>query len=392
MPSASFNPSVRSLDLPPIPMVHNWAASYDGAKGPSLDLSQAVPGYAPPQDLLYWLSEAAGSPSFTGYGPIEGEPALRSAYADHVSTLYEGDIGADQTHITSGCNQAFIATVMAIASAGDSILLSNPFYFNHSTTLSMLGIQCKNFDLQESDGFIPTLDALSAALDPTVKAVMLVSPNNPTGAVYPADWLQAAFELCRARGIWLVLDETYRDFLPLSMDRPHSLFKNPDWSENFIQLYSFSKSFCIPGHRLGAVIAGTDAVSEIAKVMDNLQICAPRPPQAAVAKALPSLDDWRHQNRLEIAARAATLTDVMAPLANFRIASIGAYFSYIRHEFDGISSLEIAKKLSQHYGVTALPGTFFGTNQTQYLRFAFANVDQDKLKVLTDRLSAFKAD
>lgn len=390
MPAASFNSAVQSLDLPPIPMVHQWASTYDGTKGPSLDLSQAVPGYAPPQILLDWLGEASASPKYTGYGPIEGEPTLRSAYAAHVSEVYGRDIGSSQIHITSGCNQAFIATVMAIAGAGDSVLLSNPFYFNHATTLSMLGIHCKSFDLLERNGFIPTLEDLEAALDPSVKAVMLVSPNNPTGAIYPADWLQSAFELCRKKGVWLILDETYRDFLPLDMAQPHPLFQNQDWSENFIQLYSFSKSFCIPGHRLGAVIAGEKAVLEIAKVMDNLQICAPRPPQIAIAKALPQLGDWRHQNRLEIAARAATLETVMAPLDKFHIASIGSYFSYIRHGFDGVSAIEIAQQLSQQYGVTPLPGTFFGADQAQYLRFAFANVDQTSLKLLTDRLGSFQ--
>src|SRR5690606_22745355 len=127
---------------------------------------------------------------------------------------------------------------------------------------------------------------------------------NPTGATYPAGLLGELFELCRRHGLWMIVDETYRDFLPLDGGPPHGLFAIPGWQDNLIGLYSFSKSFCIPGHRVGAVSAGKEVVTQIAKVMDNLQICAPRPPQAALAKAIPALGDWRRGNALEITARA----------------------------------------------------------------------------------------
>nr|WP_234397623.1 aminotransferase [Sneathiella glossodoripedis] len=325
----------------------------------------------------------------TGYGPIEGEPILRHAYCEHVGGLYESKLKPEQIQITSGCNQAFIASVMAIAGAGDSVLVSNPFYFNHATTLAMLGITCKEFDLRAENGFLPDVEDIRQKIDPSVKAVLLVSPNNPTGAVYPPNLLDAIFELCREFGIWLILDETYRDFLPLGQKQPHSIFGIQDWQENFIQLYSFSKSFCIPGHRLGAITTGEQTVVQIAKVMDNLQICAPRPPQEAIAYAIPRLGSWQADNRREIATRADTLKTTLSPLENWQISSIGAYFSYIKHGFDGVSSEIVARELGQNMGISVLPGTFFGSNQEQYLRFAFANVDCDKIQLLGSRLAEF---
>ena len=89
-----------------------------------------------------------------------------------------------------------------------------------------------------------------------MRAVVLISPNNPTGAVYPPEIVRAIFQVCRERGVALVLDETYRDFLSDAGAKPHGLFDEPDWRDTLVELYSFSKSFCIPGHRLGAVIAG----------------------------------------------------------------------------------------------------------------------------------------
>ena len=121
-----FNPLIAKLSPPPVPSVLAWAKDYDGARGPLIDLSQAVPGYPAHPDMLTWLGEAAASPAFTGYGAIEGEDVLRSAYAQHVSGLYDAKIGRENIHITSGCNQAFICTAMAIAGAGDTILMTNP--------------------------------------------------------------------------------------------------------------------------------------------------------------------------------------------------------------------------------------------------------------------------
>ena len=95
-----FNPLIARLSPPPIPSVLAWAKAYDGARGPLIDLSQAVPGYPPHPDMLKWLGEAASSPAYTGYGAIEGEAVLRSAYAEHVSKVYGAKIVAETTSMS----------------------------------------------------------------------------------------------------------------------------------------------------------------------------------------------------------------------------------------------------------------------------------------------------
>jgi aspartate/methionine/tyrosine aminotransferase len=275
MTAALLNPLVTRLSPPPIPAVQAWGRSYAGGHGPLIDLSQAVPGYPPHPDMLRWLGEAASSAAYANYGPIEGETILRDAYAAHVSELYGAAISGHNIHITSGCNQAFICAAMVVAEAGETVLVSDPFYFNHETTLSMLGIKTGFVACDAENGFVPTVEAVEKALVPGVRALALVTPNNPTGAVYSPERLKAIFAACRKHGIWLILDETYRDFLADGAGAPHGLFNESSWEDNLIQLYSFSKSFCIPGHRLGSVTAGETVVTEIAKIMDNLQICAP---------------------------------------------------------------------------------------------------------------------
>lgn len=382
-----FNPVISALSLPPIPAVKAWAQAYDGAYGPLIDLSQAVPGYPPHDEMLRLLGEAASSRDYAGYGAIEGVDALREAYAKHVSGLYRAEIKAAQVQITAGCNQAFIAAVMALAGAGDTVMLSNPLYFNHETSLAMLGIQMEMMPCRAQNGFVPDPAELKQRLHKGVKALALVTPNNPTGAVYSPDVLKELYEICRDNGTWLILDETYRDFLEDAEASPHQLFDEADWNDNLIQLYSFSKSFCIPGHRLGAIIAAENVIYEIAKIMDNLQICAPQPPQAAVAQAIEPLTAWRNENRREIARRAQALRVAICRMEGWEAISVGAYFAFVRHPFANVESAEVSEKLARTCGVVTIPGAYFGEGQQDFLRFAFANVDADTIALLPERVA-----
>ncbi|MBK0019947.1 aminotransferase [Ochrobactrum sp. S46] len=385
-----INPLIDKLSAPPIPAVQAWARQYDGAHGPLIDLSQAVPGYPPHPDMLRFLGEAASSVAYAGYGPIEGETVLREAYARHVGNLYGAEIKAGNIHITSGCNQAFIAAIMCVAQSGDTVLATDPFYFNHQSSLDMLGIRSETMLCRAENGFVPDIEDVRAALHKGVRALVLVSPNNPTGAIYPPQLLTQIYAACRDNGTWLLLDETYRDFLSDADQAPHDLFKEADWPSHLIQLYSFSKSFCIPGHRLGAIVAGADMVANVAKVMDNLQICATRAPQIAVSRAIEPLKSWRDDNRKEIARRAEALRVSMSNVAGWHVEAVGAYFAFVRHPYDGSSSVAVAERLAKTTGIITLPGSFFGESQDAFLRFAFANVDVAGIEATAARLSCFK--
>jgi aspartate/methionine/tyrosine aminotransferase len=370
--------------------VQAWAKAYDGRHGAVIDLSQAVPGYPPHTEMLRLLGEAASSVACAGYGPIEGETALREAYARDLSETYGAPVRRAHTLISSGCNQAFVLAAMTVARAGEAIALTNPCYFNHEGTLAMLGIGMRAIPCHAGHSFLPDPADVAAAIDAGAQAVALVTPNNPTGAIYPAALLREIYDLCERRGSWLILDETYRDFLEGNA-KAHELFGRPRWPETLIQLYSFSKSFCIPGHRLGAITAGEAVISHIAKIMDNLQICAPRAAQCAVAKAIPALAGWRRGNSREIGSRAAALREAMNALPDWRIEAMGAYFAYVRHTARGKSSAQIAEALAKEVGILSLPGEYFGDGQSDFLRFAFANADRDRIAEIPSRIRKLRA-
>ena len=382
-----FNPAISRLTAPPVSVVQDWRASYDGGRGQLIDMSQAVPGYAAHPDMIAALESAAANPDSARYGRVEGDHDLRTAYAAHLDAIYGANVVAEEIHITSGCNQAFVASVLAVAGHGDEILMTRPCYFNHESTLGMLGVGIGYVDCRAENGMLPTIGDISAAIGPKTRALAIVSPNNPCGSIYPDELLAGIFALCRDRGIWLILDETYRDFLPVANAKPHDLLATDGWQDTLVQLYSFSKSYCMPGHRLGAVTAGAAFVYELAKIIDNIQICAPRAPQMAVTPMLTSLAEWREENRQRISARSAVFSSAVSGLDGWELLSTGAYFGYVRHPFDGEDSLDVAKRMAREAGVLTIPGAFFGDGQQNYLRFAFANAGRDVIAELPDRLS-----
>jgi aspartate/methionine/tyrosine aminotransferase len=382
-----INPRVADVGSPPIPEAQGWLRRYDGAHGPVIDLSQAAPGTPPPPEFLERLAAAAGSPDAARYGPIAGDMALREAYAAHVSELYGAAVNPGEVAITAGCNLAFSMAAMLVAKAGDAVVLPTPWYFNHAMTLGMLGVEARALPCRAEAGFVPDPADAARLIDERVRAIVLVTPNNPTGAVYPAAVIEAFAELCRRRGVWLVLDETYRDFLPPSLDRAHGVFAGEGWREHVVGLYSFSKAYSIPGHRTGAIMADASAIAELAKIFDSLQICPARPAQAVLPWAIPALSQWRGGNRASINERATAFRDAMAGLPGWRVDSIGAYFAYLRHPFSGETAQAVAERLAVERGVLTLPGSYFGTGQDEHLRIAFANVDAIGIAAAAERLA-----
>lgn len=385
----ALNPDLLDTATPPIPQAQGWARAYDGRSGPLVDLSQAVPGSPPPAALLERLAQAAASPDATRYGPITGDMALREAYAAELVRVYGAPFKPVEVAITSGCNQAFVMTMMAVARAGQNVLLPTPWYFNHEMTLRMLGIEARPLPCDPAAGFVPDVVTAEALIDAGTRAIVLVTPNNPTGAIYPPATIAAFADLCMRRGLWLVLDETYRDFLPAGAAAPHEVFATTPWQDSVIGLYSFSKAYAVPGWRLGAITAGEAVMAEIAKVLDCVQINPVRAGQAAVTWGIDGIRDWREANRAEINARAALFREAMAPLNDWRVLAAGAYFAYVAHPFPDVPAAEVVRALVQERGVLALPGPYFGPGQERHLRIAIANVAADRIGALSERLRGF---
>lgn len=277
------SPLVTAVAAPPVPAAARWKADYDGRLGPAIDLAQAVPGVPPPEALLERLAAAARDPANAGYGPIVGELALRSALASDMAAVYGASLETDDIVITPGCNQAFVVAVMALATRDHSVIVPTPWYFSHAMALGVLGVRAVPLPCRAEAGFVPSVDDARRLIDDSTRAILLITPNNPTGATYPPGVIAAFADLAREVGVALLLDETYRDFLPAGAGgQPHDLFADERWRDTLVHLYSFSKSYAVPGHRLGALVADPALLREVAKVLDCTTICPRRPGRRGV--------------------------------------------------------------------------------------------------------------
>ena len=392
-PNYRVNTLLAGVAEPAIAEAQGWIAGRTFPKDkPLIDVCQAVPGYPPPASLTDHLARIVSEPASSRYTDICGLPKLRASLAEDMTRFYGSTIEPAQVMITAGCNQAFCLAMMSLAQAGEEIVMPAPFYFNYEMWLQMLGIRLVPLSFRPEAGGEPDLAEAARAIGPKTKAIVLVSPNNPTGAVYKPETLRAFLALAYERGIALVLDETYRDFLPTD-GAPHDLFRDADWPRTLIHLYSFSKVFALTGYRVGAIVAGNAFIDHAAKAMDCVAICAPRIGQEAAHFGLGHLADWRQSNTHMMRERRAALLKAFARNdLGYELISAGAYFAYVKHPHRGRKAAEVARRLVDRQSLLALPGSVFGHNQDDYLRVAFANVDAALMPEIAARLAADAAD
>ena len=385
------NPWLAAVEPSPIGETKRWVQGrIFPADKPLIDLSQAVPGYPPAMELRKHLGELLLDPTMHGYTPILGVPPLREAYAAHLSSFYGATIAAGEVGITSGCNQAFCLALMSIAKAGDQVIVPRPHYFNHDMWMRMQGVEPVPLDFRPGSGAVPSPEDAAKLITSRTRAIILISPNNPTGAVYPRETIHAFFELAKRHDIALLLDETYKDFLPEGA-KPHQLFSDPTWRGTLVHLYSFSKVFALTGYRVGGVTAGAGLMAEIEKAMDCVSICPPRLGQEAALYGLQHLLPWARENTRGLKARADLLGDGLQRSNRWRMVSIGAYFAYVEHPFAGQRSTDVSKRLADEENLLTIPGDMFGAGQERFVRIAFANVSDDKIPAVLQRLERFGA-
>ena len=381
----TINAVTRSVAPPPIAEAARWLDDNRSGLKP-INLSQAVPSYAPAEALASHAAQAILDGTATLYTDILGIAPLREELAGHMASTYGGAVNAEDVAITAGCNAAFCQAIMALAEPGDNVVLATPWYFNHQMWLQMQDIRPVLVPFIDAAGATLTPAMVEPLITPRTRAMVVVTPNNPTGAVHSADELAELYRLAAEHRIALIVDETYRDFLE-DQRPPHRLFEQPDWRETFVQLYSFSKVYSLTGYRVGGLVAGPGLMEPVEKLLDTLTICPPHLGQVAALHGIEQLADFRAEKRALMAARAAAMRGVFqANDLGYRLAACGAYFAWVEHPFEGQPCSEVARRLADRHDLLCLPGSMFGPGQERYLRFAFANLEVDAMPLLGDRL------
>lgn len=354
---------------------------------PLLNLSQAAPSFAPAPVVADHIASIARSPDGGRYVPQQGLETLRVALADELTGNYPGVVAADEVLITAGCNQAFCVAASAITSPGDNVIVAVPYYFNHEMWLEVEGVETKH--LIASSGITPTAADAETLIDERTRAIVLVTPGNPSGAILAPEVLGGFFELAVAHDLVLIIDETYRSFRATD-DPAHDLYERDGWQDTLITLHSFSKDLAIPGYRVGAAVGHPVLLAEAMKLVDCVAICAPRIGQEAALAGLRHAGEWRSEQVSRINALHDEFRTMMDDRpGGFELLSSGAYFGWVRHPYPDVDTLDVVAALLSRSDTLVIPGTAFTPTDEHMLRLSFANLDSSEIKELGRRLASF---
>jgi aspartate/methionine/tyrosine aminotransferase len=365
---------LQRVDTPIIPTIAALTRQTPG----TISLGQGVVGYGPPAEAVARLPQLLADMQLHKYQPITGYPplveAIRAKLAAQNGLRTQG---VSEVMVTAGSNMAFLNAVLAVSDPGDEFILPTPFYFNQEMAIRMCG--CDPVLVRTRTDWSLDVDAIAAAITPRTRAIVTVSPNNPTGAVYTEADLRAVNALCAREGLWHFSDEAYESFT-FDGARHFSAGSIPGAHEHTLSFYSFSKDFGMASSRVGYVVYPSSLAQAMEKVQDTNLICAAVPSQLLALEVLRMGAGWVHEKREELArVRRAVyelLESELRGLAQFPRTQ-GAFYVLLR--LPGVDDpLEFNRAMIAKHKVATIPGFAFGLTDTRrdnYQRLSFGALD-----------------
>jgi aspartate/methionine/tyrosine aminotransferase len=361
-----------AVQSPMIPVVAEMIRRSPG----TISLGQGVVHYGPPPEALEQLSLCLNVAANHKYGPVQGLPALLEAL--EVKLKAENGIHTDKGSavvVTAGGNMAFQTAVQAITDPGDEIILLTPYYFNHEMAVVIAG--CRPVLVPTDSNYQPQLDAIKAAITVKTRAIVTISPNNPTGAVYPEATLRAINDLCRESNIYHINDEAYENFVydDAVHFSPGSL---PGAAGHTISLYSLSKAYGFASWRIGYMVLPEKLLTSVKKILDTVLICPPVISQYAAVGALQAGSSYCREKLKSIAEVRRMVLNALQEIPTFCTVppSDGAFYFLLKIHTD-LTDMQLVRRLVEEYKVAALPGSTFGLHEGCYLRIAYGSLEKE---------------
>ncbi|MBI4787087.1 MAG: aminotransferase class I/II-fold pyridoxal phosphate-dependent enzyme [Chloroflexi bacterium] len=344
----------------------------------AINLAQGMPDFETPPELQAAAEQAIRN-GYNQYAITWGAPQLRRAIADKARAFNGIECDADENvTVCCGATECMMATMMALINPGDEVIVFQPFYENYGPDAILSGAKPVWVSLHPPDwSFDP--DELRRAFGRNTKAIIVNTPNNPTGHVFTRDELALIAELCQEHNVYALTDEIY-EYIIYS-DKPHvSIATLPGMAERTITISGLSKTYSITGWRLGYCIAPREITNGIRKVHDFLTVGAPHPLQVAGAAALAFSASYYEKLREDYRRRRALLVSYLRKAGFTFYEPEGAY--YVMTDitpFGGTNDVEFARWLVKEIGVAAVPGSSFYSppelGRTQ-IRFMFAKKEE----------------
>ncbi len=372
---------VDVVQTPIIPTITQLAREHPD----TISLGQGVAYYGPPQEAYDEIQTQLTSSKLNAYGPVEGIPELTTALANKLQARNNISINQhNKVFVTAGSNMAFSSLMLAIADPDDEVILLTPYYFNHEMAIRLAN--AKPVLVPTLDNYHPDIEQIKKAITHNTRAIVTVSPNNPTGAVYTQEELTDINQLCAQHGIYHISDEAYEDFLHEGRKHfsPASL---TNAEAHTISLYSLSKAYGFAGWRVGYMVIPTTLFASLRKVQDTVLISPTIISQYAALGAHNAPYSYIENNLKEIKQSRQVCLDYInnTELLERPATSEGAFYLFIKlntHKDD----LTIAKQLIEQHGVATVPGSAFEAANDAYLRISYGALTSHSVTKGIDKL------
>ena len=303
---------LNAVQSPIIPYIGELTHQHPG----TISFGQGVAFYGPPEQAFTHVKNCLDDESINRYGPVEGIPALQNALIKKLSNVNNIKIDTNnKVVVTAGSNMAFNTAILAITDPGEEAILTLPYYFNHEMSLTMEC--CTPVLVSSKDNFHLNIEKIKAAITNKTKAIVTISPNNPSGAVYTQEELIEINQLCKEHNIYHISDEAYEDFY-YEGNKHFSPASLNDVYDNTISLFSFSKGYGFAGWRIGYMVIPKHLLPAVKKVQDTILISPPLISQHAAIGALQADDNFLANKRQTMQKKREIVLSKLSTLKCFK--------------------------------------------------------------------------
>lgn len=348
-----------------------------------ISLSVGEPDFPTPwvirEEAFYHLEK--GHTSYTSnWGLLD----LREEISKYLARYGMSYAPKDEILVTVGASEGVDAVLRGILNPGDEIIISQPCYVNYVPLAELCEIKTVPLDTSKN-GFYPTAEQIEKAITPKTKALMICSPNNPTGTIIPKEELAKIAEVVKKHQIWVISDEIYCELVYDGVEHC-SIGSFPGMKDYTIILNGFSKSFAMTGWRIGYIAAPSELLAQIVKLHGYNTICAPIFSQYAAAEGL--RNGWKEVERMRVSYQQRrnlmekAFNDMGLPVPEPK----GAFYMFPDISSTGMTSEAFATELFRKHNVAVVPGSVFGAGGEGHIRVCYATAI-DKIKVALERIA-----
>ena len=367
------------------------AKALKAAGRPVIGFGAGEPDFATPDAVVEAAVAACADPRNHRYTPAGGLPELKQAIADKTLRDSQVEVSPSQVLVTNGGKQAVYEAFATLLDPGDEVLLPAPYWTTYPEAIRLAGGVPVEVLADEHQGYLVTVDQLERARTPRTQALLLCSPSNPTGAVYPPDQVTAIGEWALEHGVWVVTDEIYEHLVYGDAVARSILAEVPALAPTCVVLNGVAKTYAMTGWRVGWMIGPNDVTKAATNLQShltsNVANVSQRAALAAVTSDLHAVADMRDafdRRRRTIVSMLNNIDGVVCPMPD------GAFYAYpsvaglLGREIRGrvpTTSAQLAELMLDEVEVAAVPGEAFGPSG--YLRLSYALSDDDLVEGVT---------